>query len=190
MKVPPAHPDRVGRPSPVLAIPVIAGLVLCLYAVAYAIAWLAGLGTDFPLPVPLRLLGVLPLAYGLGMLAWVFRFRGPRSVLESTWLTFLKLARRVPMASPAGRTEPLVVAGPYRVVRHPLYSGVDGLTFGIAVLVVHPWALLGAVALALWFLLVLAPFEERELVALFGAPYSTYARSVRRFLPVRRRPQE
>lgn len=170
-----------------LAIPVIAALVLGLYLAAFGAAALAGLGADWPIPAPLRLLGLVPCAYGIGLLAWVFRFRGPLSVLESTWVTFLKLARRVPLANPGGRTEPLVVAGPYRLVRHPLYSGVDGLTFGIAVLVAHPWALLGAVGLALWFLLVLAPFEERELLALFGPAYREYMARTRRFLPVGRR---
>ena len=91
------------------------------------------------------------------------------------------------MAASAGRTEPLVVAGPYRLVRHPLYAGVDGLTVGIALLADHPWAYLGALALALWFSLVLAPFEERELRALFGPAYDAYMRKTRRFLPVPRR---
>jgi len=53
-------------------------------------------------------------------------------------------------------------------VRHPLHPGVDGLTMGIAFLADHPWAFPGALALGLWFAVVLAPFEERELRALFG----------------------
>ncbi len=171
------------------AFPVIAGLIATLYAASFGIALVLGIPGDLGLPWPLRLLGLPLLAYGLAMIGWTVRFRGPWNVVESTWATFLKLARRVPLEVPAGRTEPLVVAGPYRRVRHPLYSGVDGLTLGIALLVDHPWAYLGAVALGLWFAVVLAPFEERELVALFGAPYTAYMRSVRRFLPVGRRAQ-
>ncbi len=177
----------MARRQALLAFPVIAGLILTLYAASYAVCALVGLGSDLPLPWAVRLLGFLPLAYAAAMLGWVARFRGPRAMLESTWITFLKLARRLPVSEPGGRTEPLVVAGPYRLVRHPLYSGVDGLTFGIALLVVRPWALLGALALALWFLLVLAPFEERELVALFGPSYQEYMRRTRRFLPFQRR---
>lgn len=175
------------RPRAFLALPVIAGLVTTLYLAAYGVTILVGLGPDWPLPWPVRVLGLLPIAYAVVMLVWVFRFRGWPSVLESTWVTLLKLVRRVPLAEQGGRTESLVVAGPYRLVRHPLYSGVDGLTFGIGVLVAHPWALLGSVALGLWFLLVLAPFEERELIALFGTPYRDYMRRTRRFLPVPRR---
>lgn len=177
----------VARHQVLLAFPVIAGLILTLYAASYGVCALVGLGSDWPLPWAVRLIGCIPLGYAAVMLGWVVRFRGPRAMVESTWITFLKLARRIPVSEPGGRTEPLVVAGPYRLVRHPLYSGVDGLTFGIALLVVHPWALLGAIALALWFLLVLAPFEERELVALFGPAYREYMRRTRRFLPVPRR---
>lgn len=179
----------MSRRRAVLAIPVIVGLVLGLYAACYALSLLLGWPADLSLPWPLRVLGLVPITYGLALLASVFRFRGPLPILESTWVTFVKLARLQPLEAPAGRTEPLVVAGPYRLVRHPLYSAVDGLTFGIAVLVDHPWAYLGAVALGLWFALILAPFEERELRALFGSAYGEYARSIRRFLPVPRRAQ-
>ncbi len=175
------------RPRGLPAVPVIVALVLGLYLACIAAAALLGLPWDLGLPTPVRLAGLPFLAYGVGMGAWTLRFRGPENVLESTWATLRKLLRRAPLAAAAGRTEPLVVAGPYRFVRHPLYSGVDGLALGIALLVDHPWAYLGAFALAAWFAFVLAPFEERELSALFGASYDTYQRSVRRFLPIRRR---
>lgn len=127
------------------------------------------------------------MAFGLAMMAWVIRFRGFRAVLDSTYATILKLLRRVPLEVQRTRTEPLVVAGPYRLVRHPLYSGVIGLALGIGLLVDHAWALLGATALWAWFALVLAPFEERELVALFGENYVEYMRTHRRLLPIPRR---
>ncbi|HYM39669.1 MAG TPA: isoprenylcysteine carboxylmethyltransferase family protein [Thermoplasmata archaeon] len=168
----------------IFAIPVIAGMVSGVYLACVGVAVLVGLPWDVGLPWALRALGFVCLGYGAAMLVWVFRFRGPFAVLESTWVTFLKLFRRMPLDASGGRAEPLVVAGPYRWVRHPLYSGVDGLTFGIALLVDHPWAFLGSVALGLWFLAVLAPFEERELRALFGPAYADYARTTRRFLPL------
>ncbi len=182
----PGIPGGMARRSAHLAIPVIVGLIATLYVACIGIAALLRLPGDVGLPWALRLLGLAPMAYAALMLGWVLRFRGPRTMLESTWITFLKLLGRLPLEVSGGRTEPLMVAGPYRVVRHPLYSGVDGLTIGIAVLVDHPWAYLGALALGLWFALVLAPFEERELRSLFGAAYADYSRSVRRFLPFRR----
>ncbi len=175
------------RRSALWAFPVIAGLVSGLYLVCFALATLLGLPSNLGLPWPLRLLGSIPIAYAVSMLVWVSRFRGPAAMIESTWATLLKLARRIPLDASGGRTEPLVVAGPYRIVRHPLYSGVEALTLGLALLVDHVWAYLGALALGLWFALILAPFEERELLALFGPAYRTYMRSVRRFVPVPRR---
>jgi protein-S-isoprenylcysteine O-methyltransferase Ste14 len=175
------------RRSACLAFPVIAALVLSLYLVGVGVSAALGLPGDLGLPLWARLLGLPLAAYGIVIMGWVFRFRGVGTVLESTWVTLRKLLLRVPVEAPAGRTEPLVVAGPYRLVRHPLYSGVDGLTFGIAILVDHPWAYLGALFLAVWFAAVLAPFEERELRALFGPPYNDYARSTHRFLPFHRR---
>ncbi len=169
------------------AVPVVAGLVLALYLACLVVAALLNLPSDLGLPWPFRLLGLPFLLYGVGMASWTLRFRGPENVLESTWATLRKLLRRAPLQATAGRREPLVVAGPYRFVRHPLYSGVDGLAVGIALVVDHPWAYLGALALAAWFAFVLAPFEERELSALFGASYETYKSSVRRFLPIPRR---
>ena len=180
-------PGRMRRGSTYLVIPAVAGLVLALYGACIGIGLLLGLPGDLGLPWPVRVLGVVPVVYGVFMLGWVIRYRGPRAIAESTWATLRKLVRRVPLEETAGRSEPLVVAGPYRLVRHPLYSGVDGLTLGIALLVDHPWAYLGALALALWFAFVLAPFEERELRALFGPAYSEYMRSVRRFVPLPRR---
>ncbi len=175
------------RRAAFLAIPVIVALILLLYLASMALLVLAGVPWDASLPSAVRFLGLPLVAYAALMIAWVFRFRGPLVILESTWVTLLKLVRRAPLSASAGRTEPLVVAGPYRLVRHPLYSGVDGLTFGIAFLTDHLWAFLGAVALALWFALVLAPFEERELCALFGPAYSDYMRRTRPFIPLPRR---
>lgn len=173
------------RRSAYLAIPVIAALVTGLYAGAYAITVALGLPADLSLPLEVRLLGLLPATYGVLLAGWVARFRGPGPMLESTWSTFLKLLGLQPLGAPAGRTEPLVVAGPYRLVRHPLYSGILGITLGIAALADHPWAYLGCLGLGLWFAGVLAPFEERELMALFGPPYREYMRTTRRFLPLR-----
>lgn len=169
-----------------LAIPIVAALVGALYGAGLAIVLLLGVPWDIGMPTAVRLLGVPLVVTGLAMAAWVIRFRGPVPVLGSTYTTLLKLLRRIPLAAPSGRMEPLVVAGPYRWVRHPLYAGVIALTFGIALLVDRTFAWLGAIALSLWFELVLAPFEERELLVLFGPTYRDYMGRTRRFLPIRR----
>jgi protein-S-isoprenylcysteine O-methyltransferase Ste14 len=64
-----------------------------------------------------------------------------------------------------------------------LILALDGVCFGLTLL----FSILSDLALALWFSLVLAPFEERELRALFGPAYDEYMRKTQRFLPVARR---
>ena len=168
--------------------PVIAVVQISLvYFLCFALSSLAGVLGNLGVPWPLRLLGIPLTAFGIGMIAWTFRFRGWRAIFESNYVTTRKLLRRQRLTDLAGRTEPLVVAGPYRLVRHPFYSGVEALTLGAAVLVDFPWAYFGAFVFWLWLTVVVAPFEERELVALFGTPYQEYMRTHRRFLPIPRR---
>jgi protein-S-isoprenylcysteine O-methyltransferase Ste14 len=82
---------------------------------------------------------------------------------------------------PAGAAGGLQVAGPYRLVRHPLYLG------WILVVSAAPSMtgdrLLFAVVSTI-YLLVAIPWEERELERTFGAPYRSYKADVRwRVLP-------
>lgn len=167
-----------------MTIAVIAGLIGLLYLGALACTFVLGLPWNLSLPPVVRLLGVAPIAYGLAMVAWTFDVRGFRATLDSTGATLRKLFRRVRMEDAAGRKEALVIAGPYRIVRHPLYSGVGAFALGVALAADRTFALLGAFALWAWFAVVLAPFEERELRTLFGPDYDLYARGTRRFLPI------
>jgi protein-S-isoprenylcysteine O-methyltransferase Ste14 len=80
----------------------------------------------------------------------------------------------------------LVVEGPYRYVRNPLYDGDFCLIIGAALLT-RSWALLLVAVLYLAQLALQLPFEERELRERFGVPYRRYCELVPRFVP-RRRP--
>jgi protein-S-isoprenylcysteine O-methyltransferase Ste14 len=80
----------------------------------------------------------------------------------------------------------LVVEGPYRYVRNPLYDGDFCLILG-AGLLTRSWALLLVAALYLAQLALQLPLEERELRERFGVPYHRYCELVPRFVP-RRRP--
>jgi protein-S-isoprenylcysteine O-methyltransferase Ste14 len=67
-------------------------------------------------------------------------------------------------------------AGPYRWVRHPLYT--TGIALFVAVgLMAANWFILGMALIALIAIrTVVVPREERELVARFGAGYEEYRR--------------
>jgi protein-S-isoprenylcysteine O-methyltransferase Ste14 len=77
----------------------------------------------------------------------------------------------------------LVVLGPYRVVRNPMYIGA-ALALAAAALFYQSVALLGytAVFIAITHLFVIT-YEEPTLRRLFGADYETYCRQVSRWWP-------
>lgn len=80
------------------------------------------------------------------------------------------------------RAEALVIRGPYRWVRHPLYAAV------IILLWATPEMSLGrVVSAALWtaWIVVGTVLEERDLVADFGAAYRQYCKRVPMLIPWR-----
>jgi protein-S-isoprenylcysteine O-methyltransferase Ste14 len=82
---------------------------------------------------------------------------------------------------PHSTRQSLQITGPYRLVRHPLYFGWLLTTFGAAHMTGD--RLIFAVISA-FYLVIAVPFEERSLIASFGADYTSYQRQVRwRMLP-------
>jgi protein-S-isoprenylcysteine O-methyltransferase Ste14 len=73
-------------------------------------------------------------------------------------------------------SDSLQIAGPYRWVRHPVYSGWLLLTFGPVHMTGDRLLFAGISTL---YLLIAMPFEERSLRASLGAAYDDYARRVR-----------
>ena len=82
----------------------------------------------------------------------------------------------------------VVVAGPYRWVRNPIYLSALLIVGGEAWLFLSADLLLYAGALALAFHLLVIGYEEPRLRTRFGEPYETYTRTVSRWIP--RRPSE
>ena len=75
----------------------------------------------------------------------------------------------------------LVTSGPYRLVRHPIYSGI--LTAGIGTAVALNWLWLTVVALAAVYFVYSALVEERYLADRFPDTYPAYKRSTRMLVP-------
>lgn len=76
----------------------------------------------------------------------------------------------------------LIQSGPYRVVRHPLYSGLVLAAIGLALCVTTWSSLLGAVALLVCFERR-AHKEDALLAAEFGAEFEIYRQRTGRLLP-------
>jgi protein-S-isoprenylcysteine O-methyltransferase Ste14 len=103
------------------------------------------------------------------------------AIVMVTW-TARTLGRFLVPGLAVFRDHVLVTSGPFRLVRHPLYSGALALWLGAALGTLN-WLLL-----ALWPLLVAAvfrelPAEEGMLRTKFGATYNAYAARTGRFIP-------
>jgi protein-S-isoprenylcysteine O-methyltransferase Ste14 len=110
-------------------------------------------------------LGLLLFALGLGFAIWA------RLNIGRNWGT--------PMSK---KDEPeLVTSGPYRLVRHPIYSGI--LVAGAGTAVALSWTWLVAIALAAVYFGYSATVEERYLTEQFPDAYPMYKRSTKMLVP-------
>lgn len=110
---------------------------------------------------------LVPLILGLRQLGQVGRIEGARN--DPTLLEFEKTPR-------------LVAIGIFKHIRHPMYTSLLLLAWGIF-FKAPSW--LGAVlaVLATGFLIATARVEEQENVAAFGEVYADYMKRTRRFIP-------
>jgi len=175
------------RRAVAVAVPVILMLLTGVFALSSFAAMLLGLPSMLAFPQGIRVVGGGLVVAGMALGVWVFRYRSPMVMMVSTCVTFTKLFTRAPMAEGSGRTEPLIVEGPQKYTRNPLYFGVLVVVFGYSMASGTTYILVGSLALLLWFRLILIPFEERELRALFGTPYTRYAEEVPMLVPFTKR---
>lgn len=110
-------------------------------------------------------LGLVLFAAGLGLAVWA------RVHMGRNWGT--------PMTQ---KDEPeLVTGGPYRVIRHPIYSGVLLAVLGTAVALTWSWLI--AVGLVGVYFVYSATVEERYLTQQFPDTYPPYRHSTKMLLP-------
>ena len=112
-------------------------------------------------------IGLVFFALGLGFAIWA------RVHIGRNWGT--------PMTQ---KDEPeLVTSGPYRLVRHPIYSGILVAGVGTALGLGLSWLWLTVVVLAGIYFVYSATVEERYLTEQFPDTYPAYQRSTKRLLP-------
>jgi protein-S-isoprenylcysteine O-methyltransferase Ste14 len=149
----------------------VAANLLFLVALAATVGWLAVprwvAWASLPLPAGLRWVGVGTALAGFGLLQWA------QLTLGKNWSDTPRLMK--------GQT--LTVEGPYRWVRHPIYTAFV-LILGSTLLITAN-ALVGLAWLSATVLDVLArvQYEEALMLATFGAPYQEYTARTGRFVP-------
>jgi len=130
------------------------------------LAWAAA-----PFPEWLRWIGIAAGCVGGFTGIWTVRTLGPN--LTDTVVT--------------RQHHTLVLAGPYRWVRHPFY-GSTALLFAAFAFGAANWLILVAGVLVITLLVVRTDREEERLVARFGDAYRDYVHHTNRFVPPLRSP--
>lgn len=115
----------------------------------------------------LLILSLVPLAFGLRQLRRARHAAQARQ--EAGLLAFEKTAE-------------LVTAGIFRTIRHPMYSSLLLLAWGVF-WKAPSWPGAGLAAVATACLVATARAEERENLRFFGPAYATYMRQTRMFIP-------
>ena len=96
------------------------------------------------------------------------------------WI-FASIGKNISPSHDTRQGHVLVTHGPYRWVRHPLYS--VAFAFAVALMVITALWWLAGMILPLFVLLVRTTKEEAKLIETFGDEYRDYMKSTGRFLP-------
>lgn len=109
------------------------------------------------------------------VMGWALVVAGAAVLLYGVW-RFAAEGRGTP--SPSHPTERLVIAGPYRYVRNPMYLAVGAVILGQAILFagVVIWVYLALFAVAV--VIFVKAYEEPTLTRTFGDEYVRYKRRV------------
>ena len=86
-------------------------------------------------------------------------------------------------AAPFDPPRKLVVGGPYRFVRNPIYIGAVAAMLGAAMFLWSAWLVLYALVVLIVTHLLVILYEEPHLRRVFGQPYEDYLKTVHRWVP-------
>jgi protein-S-isoprenylcysteine O-methyltransferase Ste14 len=120
--------------------------------------------------------GVLQWLHAVVQLTGVWLIARAVRTIDPLELAGIRVDRLTARPESPAAAERLQVVGPYRLVRHPLYLGWLLLVGGAAHMTGDR---LTFAALTMAYLMVAIPWEERSLIAEFGAEYERYRARVR-----------
>lgn len=121
---------------------------------------------SWPLTV-LEIAGLVLYVTGFFLMAWAL----------------LTLRRNYQLGGSAPRAEDkMVIEGPYRLIRHPMYTAALSISLGLASLI-QSWAFLCVFFIYLVLILMLIPMEEEKLRKAYGEQYLVYQHQAGKILP-------
>jgi protein-S-isoprenylcysteine O-methyltransferase Ste14 len=118
--------------------------------------------------------GVLPFALGV-VLGWFG--------LLLRWWSFVSLGKYFTVVLATSDDQPVVTRGPYRILRHPSYTGLLFAFAGAGLMVGNWLSAVGAVVLVLIALIHRLRIEEQALTAALGDRYREFAAGRARLIP-------
>jgi protein-S-isoprenylcysteine O-methyltransferase Ste14 len=125
---------------------------------------------DISVPFPFNLCGLLAIVLGFILIVW--------ANYTLLFVGKIGLNAREPFHTPPT----LVLEGPYRFSRNPIYLSVIIILFGLAILVGSLTVFIISIALFIIFRTWFISWEEKKLEEVFGEEYLEYKRRVRRWL--------
>lgn len=117
---------------------------------------------------------------------WTFAAIAALLAAGSVWLALAAINVLGKHWSPAARIiegHELVMEGPYRMVRHPIYAAMLGLMIATGLVISKPWALGAGAVLYLLGTTSRIRIEERLLLQQFGDRYKEYKSKVHALIP-------
>jgi len=145
----------------------LAALVPYFFWVPYIVIWLRP-GPEIAIPDALRWLGVVLTVLGIAFSLWAM----------------VTLGRHYDLVLEVHEGHELIRRGPYRLVRHPVYTGL-GLHFaGVCLATGNVLLIIGTLLVTYPAFYLRARAEERLLRDQFGAQYEKYVREVPMLVPL------
>ena len=156
--------EREGRGGVLLRLLLFFYMLAAVVLYALNPRWL----TLFAVPLPLwsRWLGAVVAVFSIPLFFWV------HCALGNHWSANLELREK----------HTLITSGPYRSVRHPMYTALFGLSIGVAVLLAS-WLIILLVVATIILLYARVHKEEVMMIQRFGEEYQMYMRRTGRLLP-------
>jgi protein-S-isoprenylcysteine O-methyltransferase Ste14 len=145
---------------------VISGILLAGVIVVYSFFPALNAQFQLPLPVWLRWLGVSFSV--ICLLFWIYS----QEILSRQWSANVKIQEE----------HSLITAGPYRVMRHPIYTAMIFWSIGLALFTANVFFIAFIVVMILWTPPRVLK-EEQMMISHFGDEYREYMKTTGRYFP-------
>jgi protein-S-isoprenylcysteine O-methyltransferase Ste14 len=154
------------RINPVMRIPV---------PWVFILAYLVGFVVQLYLPIPVQSAKVVRISLITGLVLVVIGVAFAFSALGI-------FKKRSTTTIPFERPTSLVMSGPYRFSRNPMYVGLTLIYLGVAGTRAELWPVIVLPVLLAYVNFIVIPVEEQHLREAFGDSYAQYSARVRRWL--------